>query len=461
MVKSVKQSPLIFIFTFLASPLAVPAAVDEDLVATARAALERGCDYFHSTIATYGGYLWWYSEDLREREGEGQATPSQIWVQPPGTPSVGMAYLAAYKATGDQRYLHFAVDAAHALCWGQLESGGWDYLIDFDPVASQKWYYRHDVGFARPEGRRNTSTLDDDTTQSALRLLMAVDQETDDPGWNGAIRRAVVYGLDQLLAAQFENGAWPQRFPRPKGYGGYATFNDNALCDCISTLLQACHYYGEEKYLAAAKRGGDFIILSQGKPPQAGWAQQYDDDLKPAWARKFEPPSWSPAEASSNIRMLTDLYLETGEEKYLEPIPAAIAWLETCQIGENLWPRFVELETNRPLYFTKDYKLVYTADDLPTHYSFQGSYGIPGSVAYYQAVQAAGREGYLAQRDRERTKEEKAARLEKLAADVRALLAAQDAQGRWVEDGKIQCHTFNRHVERLAEFLKLAAEAGS
>jgi hypothetical protein len=38
------------------------------------------------------------SEDLRHRQGEGVAGPSEIWVQPPGTPTVGLAFLAAYEA---------------------------------------------------------------------------------------------------------------------------------------------------------------------------------------------------------------------------------------------------------------------------------------------------------------------------------------------------------------------------
>ena len=33
--------------------------------------------------------------------------------------------------------------------------------------------------------------------------------------------------------------------------------------------------------------------------------------------------------------------------------------------------RFYELKTNKPLYFTKDYKLTYDDGDVPTHYSFK------------------------------------------------------------------------------------------
>src|SRR6266545_7102745 len=86
------------------------------------AALQKATDYLTS-ISTEGGYLWRYSADLRERRGEEKATATQIWVQPPGTPSVGMAFLDAYTATKEERHLAAAQAAALALVRGQLESG--------------------------------------------------------------------------------------------------------------------------------------------------------------------------------------------------------------------------------------------------------------------------------------------------------------------------------------------------
>ena len=88
---------------------------------------------FLQSLATEGGYLWSYSEDLKTRRGEEIATPSQIWVQPPGTPSVGQSFLRAYSTTRDARHFDAAQAAALALVRGQLESGGWSYLIEFDP----------------------------------------------------------------------------------------------------------------------------------------------------------------------------------------------------------------------------------------------------------------------------------------------------------------------------------------
>ncbi|MHC4228550.1 MAG: pectate lyase, partial [Planctomycetota bacterium] len=124
-------------------------------------ALRRATDFFRNEVSTEGGYLWRYSEDLTLREGEGKANDTLIWVQPPGTPSVGMVYLAAYEATGDSYYLDAARDAAYALVRGQLRSGGWDYRIEFDPKRRQRYAYRVEP---EKEGARNVSTMDDDNT---------------------------------------------------------------------------------------------------------------------------------------------------------------------------------------------------------------------------------------------------------------------------------------------------------
>ena len=262
-----------------------------------------------------GGYLWWYSEDLQERWGETQATASQIWVQPPGTPAVGEAFLRAYRATGDQRYLEAARAAARALAWGQLETGGWDYRIDFDEEQSRRWYFRRDQGKLTPEEaarRRNTSTFDDDNSQSALRFLMGVCRETKD----AEIQEALDYGLAFLLKAQYPNGAWPQRYPPPKsGYGSYYTFNDDTIRDCVRTALPRTGTpAGRVPGRGEASR--NFILKAQQPEPQPVWAQQDDHDMKPAWARKFEPSVCS-SESVGVMRTLIDLYIETGEERFL------------------------------------------------------------------------------------------------------------------------------------------------
>jgi len=388
-----------------------------------------------------------------------------------------MAYLHAFEATGDPTYLEAAHEAARALASTQLASGGWDYRIEFDPVKSRQWYYRRDVeaGDLTRGERNNTTIFDDNNSQSALHLLMRVDNalQQQDP----EVHRAVVYGLKQFLAAQYPSGAWPQRysgesynpadysvqqarfpatwsrtFPH-RDYHALYTFNDHAICDLIRTLLEAHQLYGTQEYLDAARKGGDFIPLAQLPEPQPVWAQQYNQDMEPAWARKFEPPAAVSSESGDIIRTLIDLYLYTGEEKYLSPIPPALAWLQRSRLADGRWARFYELQTNRPLYFTRQYELVYTDTDLPTHYKFQGEYGIPKVIAYWEQVQRDGREHYLTAKRRPRTAEKRQQAAIVMEPRVRAILATLDDRGRWVEAGTIRSKTFNRNVETLAKYL--------
>ena len=166
----------------LLTPTSALGAADHDRLALrASAALTRAAAYFRNEIAVEGSYGWRYSADLTYRRGEGLMTPSQGWAQPPGTPAVGLALLQAYAATGNRAFLDAAAAAARALAATQLESGGWQHVIEFDPEARKAWGYRvipHDQ--REPEARAqnklcDATTLDDNISQSALELLMRVD----------------------------------------------------------------------------------------------------------------------------------------------------------------------------------------------------------------------------------------------------------------------------------------------
>ena len=86
----------------LACALLVPFAnADSRRVQEAGVALKKAVVYLRS-ISTEGGYLWRYSLDLKTRAGETAATDTQVLIQPPGTPSIGIVFLEAHAATGDR-----------------------------------------------------------------------------------------------------------------------------------------------------------------------------------------------------------------------------------------------------------------------------------------------------------------------------------------------------------------------
>jgi len=449
-------------------------------------ALGRATEFFRSQVATEGGYLWRYSEDLSRREGEGRASATTVWVQPPGTPSIGIAFLEAHHATGEQVYLEAAKEAGYCLVRGQLRSGGWDYRVCFDPQERKRYAYRADK---ESEGKklRNTTTLDDNVTQAALRLLMRLDKTLNFK--DAKIHEAAVYGLDSLIAAQYPNGASPQRYDRPPdarkfpvvkasypeswsrtyertGYASHYTFNDNAISDVIDVMFEADRTYQDPKYAAAARKAGDFILLAQMPEPQPGWAQQYDAQMHPAWARKFEPPGICGGEPQGVMRSLLQIYRQTGDKKYLEPLPRAIAYYRKSLLPDGQLARYYELKTNRPLYFTKKYELTYSDDDTPTHYAFKVGNGLDSIQREYKRLLALGPKALRPQPPTSRAKPSK-----RLIAQTRAVISALDDRGRWVEDGRmnyhgdddptrrvIDCRTFISNLRVLSNYLATAPE---
>jgi len=251
-----------------------------------RTAMKMATDFMMTTVSNRGGFLWKYSANLSEQWGEVPARKSQIWVQPPGTASVGTMLLHAFRVTGDPEYLKYAEKVASALIWGQHPSGGWNYLIDFDPTGLPKWYDEvasQCWGWEEFYHYYGNATFDDEVTVSATRFLLDVYLTTMDPKYKAPLLK----GLDFILESQYPNGAWPQRYPIRNDYGHddytpYYTFNDGVIHGNIMLLLEAYQKLGDEKYQETARRGMDFYLISQLTPPQAGWGLQYDLEMKPA-----------------------------------------------------------------------------------------------------------------------------------------------------------------------------------
>ncbi|MCT7376922.1 pectate lyase [Chelativorans salis] len=442
----------------------------DNLVARAEDQMRRAALYFSERVARYGSYVWEVSSDLEWRSGEGVTADTQGWLQPPGTPAVGRAYLAAFHATGDRRYLKAAIETAEALRATQLESGGWWALLEFDPVSRLSWCYRENRAERPPcdeiEGNkeRNATILDDNMSQSALAFLMLVDGTLK--GGHEGVREAVVYGLGALLDMQHPNGAWPVRSDRrtadaltvsawrarmpdrwSRKYvepeGEVYILNDNLQRDAIRLFILAYRLYGEPEYLAAARRGGEFLLRAQMPGAQPGWAQTYNADLEPIWGRKFEPPSIASNETAGAVDALLELYELTGKRRYLEGAQSAAKWLSNVQLPDEDWARFYELGSGAPLYFDAEYNLSYSAREAPDHYSFKGGFDIAHVLERMEDVG----------RDDVDTGKSPNARHGIPEAEIEEILATTDRQGRWVEDGKIRSETFVGNLGRLAQFI--------
>ncbi len=461
------------------SSIESPVAADPE---TVKAAMLRAVEVFRSQAGFRGGYVYDVSLDGKSRRGEGKATPTEIWVQPPGTPAVGEAFLDAWDASPSPVFLDAAKAAAAALLHGQLESGGWADRVDFDAAGKNTGRYRDGRGKAKG---RNYSTLDDDKTQAALRFLIRLNQRLNaaDPTLHEAAR----YAIDRLLTAQFASGGFPQGWEKPvesfpvvsasfpagdwrsaerhKNYWDYPTLNDGLAGTVVQTLQTAFEATGDSRCRQAQLKFGDFLIRAQLPEPQPAWAQQYNHQLQPIWARRFEPPAAAGAESQDVIRTLLTLTELTGERRFLEPIPAALNWLRRVRLPNGQLARFHELQTNRPIYFVRDtYEPTYDDSRMPTHYSFKGSCQLEQLESDYN-LQVAGRARPLKQRS-----------LKTLQKDATEILAQLDSMGRWVttEDGKpvvsnagkdpsrlfLESRVFSRNLSRLAEYVRSAAADG-
>lgn len=427
--QSPERGTVPFFVASLAAVTTIAVSADQgDLRERARTTLRKAVEFYRTHVATHGGYHFAYTEDLSYGRSEMSEGPSRVELQRDGTPLVGMAYLETYEAIRDPYYLEAAREVAQTLVRGQYCSGGWDYYVEFDPKQRAGFPYRMNgacTSTAANPAQRPT-TLDDNVTQAAVRLLMRTDRAL---GFKDApIHEAARFALDSLVRAQYPNGAWPQRytrFPEAKefpvkrasypeswsrtwpgaGYQSHYTFNDNSIVDAIDAMLEAARIYNEPRYLRAAERGGDFILLAQMPEPQPGWAQQYDRDMHPAWARRFEPPSITGGEARSVMRALLLLYRETGNRKYLEPLPRALAYYRRSILPEASDPseararacpgrtpcaaRFYELKTNRPLYITKGTRV--TALDQPAAIvdGYELSYSDASVITHYAVLVSA------------------------------------------------------------------------
>jgi hypothetical protein len=289
------------------------------------------------------------------------------------------------------------------------------------------------------------------------------------------IHEAAGVALDAVLTAQFANGAFPQVWegpvaPQPvlaasypeydwrtegriKEYWDRYTLNDGVAGYVADALIEAHRVYQDERFKNALVRLGDFLVFAQMPDPQPAWCQQYGFDMKPIWARKFEPPAVSGGESQDVLETLLKIYRLTGDKKYAAPIPRALAYLKKSLLPDGRLARYYELQTNKPLYMTRQgetYSLTYDDSNLPKHYGWKidsrlTEIEIQLSYPSAQTPETAS------------------------ADDVRRVLGELDDQGRWVStfagerlvgqpkfaagDKYLSSAVFARNLALLAEIL--------
>ena len=375
------------------------------------ASMKRATTFMVDKVAYKGGYVWSYLPDMSRRWGEMEARQTMIWIQPPGTPSMGHLFLDALHATGDDYYYRAAEQVASALAMAQHPSGGWNYIADFAGEASlREWYDTVGKNAWRLEEFQHyygNATFDDAGTAESAKFFLRLFLEKRDPKYKATLDKAITFVLD----SQYPIGVWPQRYPAAPAaslhglpdYTSYATFNDDVAAENMDFLLLCYQALGDARLLDPIIRGMNAFIVTQLGPPQPGWGLQHTLDLEPAGARTYEPNALVTHTTATNLALLIRFYRLTGETKFLARIPESIDWLEKLTLPADVAPQgrthptFVELGTNQPLYVHRTGSNVvngrYFIDANPkgtiVHYSSFRRIDIAGLRKMYEAAKAA------------------------------------------------------------------------
>ncbi|WP_119155104.1 pectate lyase [Caldimonas tepidiphila] len=387
-------------------------------------AMRRAVEHMDQQVSYHGGYVWDYLPDMSRTWGEMEAKRTMCWIQPPGTPTAGHAFLDAYHATGDETFYRAAERTGLALIAAQHPAGGWNYIHDFAGEASLKdWYETIGINGWRLEEFQHyygNATFDDAGTAVSSQFLLRMYLEKKDRRFLVPLNKAIGF----VLAAQFKggvaDGGWPQRFPFvdnsissmpqpnpqqiPPGarqgmedgdYTRHVTFNDDVAGENIKFLLMCVIGLGRTDLVEPVHRAMECLRRLQQPAPQAGWGLQHLAVARdgrpagaPAGARSYEPRALATHTTDTNVKQLFNYFQLTGDRKYLEGVPAALQWLESCAltaqmkaenplIASRTHPTFIELGTNRPLFVHRygsniwngAYYVDYDHRNTPSHYS--------------------------------------------------------------------------------------------
>jgi pectinesterase len=252
------------------------------------------------------------------------------------------------------------------------------------------------------------ATTDNGATFTELNFLSKVYGRTQKED----IKKAFLKGIDYLLAAQYENGGWPQFYPQRKGYYTHITYNDNSMVNimlAVKAIAEKNGYYSISpddatvlKAKKAFQKGVDVILKTQYK--QHGvlsvWCAQHDEiTLQPAQARSYELPSLSGGESPGIVLLL--MSLDNPSPEIVNSIQSAVAWFNKVKINgikmegftnkdglkdrrivtdkdaPPMWARFYELEDNRPFFCDRDgikkYSLAEIGYERRNGYSWYGN----------------------------------------------------------------------------------------
>ncbi|MDR1282875.1 MAG: pectate lyase [Opitutaceae bacterium] len=295
-----------------------------------------------------------------------------------GTALVAAWLLYGYEILGDYHYLDLARKSADFYVAAQKPEGAWNYnyKISINNVTHKDL----------PEYK-----LQDSVQSHPLFLLSYIYRLTGEKKYHdSAIRSGEFY-----LKAQNPDGSWSHHYnpelqrgetARRQPNGG--EINDMAMNDAIDVMVLMWHTTKDRRYIDAIKRAGEWLLRAQLRGAVNGWAQQYDDQLRPAWAREFEPPALSCSATADACRALAGLYRLSGDERFRNAIIECLDWFASHIPGKTMYD-YYEVETGRPVRAHEN--KIYHLDDLVEDAAFRAFFrGVPARsgnpVPNFQAI---------------------------------------------------------------------------
>ena len=255
------------------------------------------------------------------------------------TPHIAAKMLYASEVLDDARYFDVARRSAEFLLAAQDKRGFW---------VSQ---YIMTVNGIEPQETGEQVKLQDEVQAHPIFFLAYIYRLTGEKEYLDALKR----GGEFLLNAQNPNGSWSHHYNATRGMGETRNkhpqggeLNDRTMNDGINVMLLMYHITKDRKYVEAIRRAGQWLIDAQLTGKVVGWADQYDKDNQPVWARNFEPPAWSLRASSLASRALVEVYRLSGDKRYLQPVEAYASYMKS-RFDESKTYRYYDVKSGRPI----------------------------------------------------------------------------------------------------------------
>ncbi len=275
----------------------------------------------------------------------------------------------------------------------QRDNGGWEKNLDMTRMLTEA----EKTKILKSKSDISETTIDNRTTYTQIaylgKVITASLLKTTTPNNFPKYQEAFSKGVDYLLAAQYENGGFPQFFPLKKGYYSHITFNDDAMIGVLKLFRDIAKKKEDYQFVDETRRAETEAAVEKAVPlilktqveingAKTVWAAQYDETtLKPAAARKFEPISLTAGESVAIVRFLM-LDTKPSPEK-IAAVEAAVEWFRANQIkgirwerknGESfvlkdknappIWARFYEMATMKPIFIGRDAVIKYDVAEI-------------------------------------------------------------------------------------------------